>query len=118
GLEPDQVLPEFRRVAAMSRHGDLWVPTYGGGTIRTEFEVLTGIAMRYFPEVEYPYFRLTATALPSLPSVLAAHGYRTVAMHPHEREFWNRASALSHLGFDEFDAGEQFGDAPLSGWYV
>jgi phosphoglycerol transferase MdoB-like AlkP superfamily enzyme len=118
GLEPDQVLPEFRRVAAMSRHGDLWVPTYGGGTIRTEFEVLTGIAMRYFPEVQYPYFRLTATAVPSLPSVLAAHGYRTVAMHPHERDFWNRASALTHLGFEEFDAAEQFGNAPRSGWYV
>jgi phosphoglycerol transferase MdoB-like AlkP superfamily enzyme len=118
GLEPDQVLPEFRRVAAMSRHGDLWVPTYGGGTIRTEFEVLTGIAMRYFPDVQYPYFRLTATAVPSLPSVLAAHGYRTVAMHPHEREFWNRASALGNLGFGEFDAAEQFGDAPRSGWYV
>ncbi|WP_395680082.1 LTA synthase family protein [Dokdonella sp.] len=118
GLEPEQVLPEFRRIAALSRHGDLWVPAYGGGTIRTEFEVLSGIAMRYFPEVQHPYFRLTATTLPSLPSVLAAHGYRTVAMHPHEREFWNRASALSHLGFDEFDAGEQFGDAPLSGWYV
>jgi phosphoglycerol transferase MdoB-like AlkP superfamily enzyme len=118
GLEPEQVLPEFRRVAAMSRHGDLWVPTYGGGTIRTEFEVLTGIAMRYFPDVQYPYFRLTATAVPSLPGVLAAHGYRTVAMHPHEREFWNRASALTNLGFDEFDAAEQFGDAPRSGWYI
>lgn len=118
GLEPEQVLPEFRRVAAMSRHGDLWVPTYGGGTIRTEFEVLTGIAMRYFPEVQYPYFRLTATALPSLPSVLAAHGYRTVAMHPHEREFWNRAAAFTNLGFDEFDADEKFDDAPRSGWYI
>ena len=118
GIESDQVLPEFRRVAAMSRHGDLWVPTYGGGTIRTEFEVLTGIAMRYFPEVQYPYFRLTATALPSLPSVLAAHGYRTVAMHPHERDFWNRAAAFTNLGFDEFDADEQFGDAPRSGWYI
>jgi hypothetical protein len=102
----------------MSRHGDRWVPTYGGGTIRTEFEVLTGIAMRYFPEVQYPYFRLTATALPSLPGVLAAHGYRTVAMHPHEREFWNRAAALTNLGFGEFDAAEQFGDAPRSGWYI
>jgi phosphoglycerol transferase MdoB-like AlkP superfamily enzyme len=118
GLGPDQVLPEFRRIAAMSRHGDLWVPTYGGGTIRTEFEVLTGIAMRYFPEVQYPYFRLTATALPGLASVLAAHGYRTLAVHPHQRDFWNRASALSHLGFDEFDAAEEFDGAPRIGWYV
>jgi phosphoglycerol transferase MdoB-like AlkP superfamily enzyme len=118
GLEPAQVLPEFRRVAAVSRHGDLWVPTYGGGTIRTEFEVLTGIAMRYFPDVQYPYFRLTATAVPSLASVLAGHGYSTIAVHPHERDFWNRAAALDHLGFAEFDGEETFGDATRVGWYI
>jgi hypothetical protein len=94
------------------------VPTYGGGTIRTEFEVLTGIAMRYFPETQYPYFRLTASAVPSLASVLAAQGYRTLAVHPHEREFWNRAAAFSRLGFSGFDAIEQFGDAPHVGWYI
>ncbi|MBA8882840.1 LTA synthase family protein [Dokdonella fugitiva] len=118
GLEPAQVLPEFRRLAAVSRHGDLWVPAYGGGTIRTEFEVLTGIAMRYFPEVQYPYFRLTATAVPSLASVLAGHGYSTLAVHPHERDFWNRAVALDHLGFGAFDGEEAFGDAVRVGWYI
>lgn len=118
GLEPAQVLPEFRRLAAVARHGDLWVPTYGGGTIRTEFEVLTGIAMRYFPQVQYPYFRLTAAAVPSLASVLAGHGYSTLAVHPHERDFWNRAAALDHLGFDAFDGEEAFGDAARVGWYI
>jgi phosphoglycerol transferase MdoB-like AlkP superfamily enzyme len=118
GFEPEQVLPQFRRLAAGARHGDLWVPTYGGGTIRTEFEVLTGIAMRYFPDVQYPYFRLTATAVPSLASLLAARGYRTIAVHPHERDFWNRASALSHMGFEEFDGDETFGDAARVGFYV
>ncbi|HEY6943006.1 LTA synthase family protein [Dokdonella sp.] len=118
GLEASQVLPEFRRVAAVSRHGDLWVPTYGGGTIRTEFEVLTGIAMRYFPDVQYPYFRLTATAVPSLASVLAERGYATIAVHPHERDFWNRAAALAHLGFAEFDGQETFGNAARVGWYI
>ena len=118
GIEPAQVLPEYRRIAAASRHGDLWVPTYGGGTIRTEFEVLTGIAMRYFPDVQYPYFRLTATAVPSIASVLAAHGYRTIAVHPHERDFWNRAAALAHMGFAEFDGQETFGDAARVGWYI
>ncbi len=118
GLEPEQVLPQMRRVAASARHGELWVPTFGGGTIRTEFEVLTGIAMRYFPEVQYPYFRLTATPVPSLASVLAARGYRTIAVHPNEREFWNRASALRNLGFAEFDDDEAVADAARVGWYV
>jgi len=119
GLEPEQVLPGYRRVAASARHGEVWVPAYGGGTIRTEFEVLTGIGMRYFPSVEYPYFRLTAAPVPSLASVLAAHGYRTIAIHPHEREFWNRAYAFRNLGFDEFDDVEAFGDdAARAGWYI
>lgn len=118
GLEPAQVLPELRRVSTLSRHGELRVPAYGGGTIRTEFEVLTGIAMRYFPEVEYPYFRLTAAPLPSIAHVLAANGYRVIAVHPHEREFWNRASAFRNLGIGEFDDDRAFVDAPRAGWFV
>lgn len=118
GLEPEQALPELRRLAAHARHGELWVPAYGGGTIRTEFEVLTGIAMRYFPEIEYPYFRLTATPLPSLASVLAARGYRTIAVHPHKREFWNRSAAFANLGFAEFDDDTAFGDAARIGYFI
>ncbi len=118
GLEEDQVLPQYRRLAATAWHGDLWVPTYGGGTIRTEFEVLTGIAMRYFPTVQYPYFQLTSESPASLASVLAGRGYRTIAVHPHSRSFWNRATAFAHLGFQQFDGIEQFGDAKRSGYYV
>ena len=118
GLEADQMLPEFRRLAATSQHGNLWVPTYGGGTIRTEFEVLTGLAMRYFPAVQYPYFGLTSAPVRGIPSVLAAHGYRTIAVHPHDRGFWNRASAFAHLGFQEFDGIEQFHNAARSGYYI
>lgn len=118
GAELSQTLPEYRRLAAGTRHGDLWVPTFGGGTIRTEFEVLTGIAMRYFPSVRYPYFRLTAKAVPSLASVLAERGYATVAIHPNSRDFWNRAAALAHLGFEEFAGSEQFTEAERVGWYT
>lgn len=118
GLDPDAVLPSYRALAAVSRHGDLYVPTFGGGTIRTEFEVLTGIAMRYFPATLYPYFRLTATPVPSLASTLAARGYRCIAVHPHERSFWNRAAALANLGFGEFDGIEAFRHAPRQGYYT
>jgi phosphoglycerol transferase MdoB-like AlkP superfamily enzyme len=117
GIEDADVLPHYRALSAIARHGDLWVPTFAGGTIRTEFEVLTGIAMRYFPATQYPYFRLTTMPLPSLASVLAASGYRTLAIHPHDRAFWNRASTFANLGFGAFDAEEQFEDAPLQGYY-
>jgi hypothetical protein len=117
GLEDTDVLPHYRALRAIARHGDLWVPTFGGGTIRTEFEVLTGIAMRYFPSTQYPYFRLTTMPVPSLASVLAGAGYRTLAIHPHDRAFWNRATTFANLGFEAFDADEQFEHAPREGFY-
>ena len=118
GLEAAQVLPEFRRLAAHARHGEVWVPTYGGGTIRTEFEVLTGLAMRYFPAVQYPYFRLTAQPMQSLASVLRARGYRTLVVHPNVRGFWNRASAFANMGFDAFHDLVDFAGADRVGHYV
>jgi phosphoglycerol transferase MdoB-like AlkP superfamily enzyme len=118
-FEADALLPNLHRLMQSHRHGDLWVPAFGGGTIRTEFEVLTGLAMREFPEVEYPYFSLTvSSAVPSLASVLGSMGYRTIAMHPNSRDFWNRAAAFEHLGFDEFDAIEQFASAERIGYYI
>ena len=118
GIEDADVLPRFRELGMQSKHGNLFVPTFGGGTIRTEFEVLTGIGMRYFPDTEYPYFRLTATPLRSLATTFAREGYRTIALHPNDRNFWNRASAFANLGIDEFLAIEHFGDAERDGYYV
>ncbi|MGA8277899.1 MAG: LTA synthase family protein [Rhodanobacteraceae bacterium] len=118
GINPDRVIPNFRRIAAHAEHGNLWVPTYGGGTIRTEFEVLTGIALRYFPDVQYPYFDLTRKPLPSLVRALAAAGYRTLAVHPNDPSFWNRASAFRAMGFAAFDSLGDFKSVRRSGYYV
>lgn len=118
GIEPAQTMPNLRRIAAQSTHGDLWVPTYGGGTIRTEFEVLTGVAMRYFPDVQYPYYKLAVPELPTLPSLLAAHGYRTLAVHPNDAAFWNRATTFRTMGFQDFDDDSRFGDAQREGYFV
>lgn len=118
GVDASAQLSHLHALQAVSAHGDLWVPTFGGGTIRTEFEVLTGVGVRCYPQVMYPYFRLTPPPVASLASVLDAHGYRSIVVHPHDRHFWNRASAMRAMGFDAFDAEEQFEDAPRQGWYV
>jgi phosphoglycerol transferase MdoB-like AlkP superfamily enzyme len=118
GVDAAETIPNFRSLAARSTHGDLRVPAFGGGTIRTEFEVLSGLALRYFPQDEYPYFRLTSTPVPSLASVLAAHGYRTLALHPNDPAFWNRGAALSALGFAEFQSASAFADAEHDGYFV
>jgi phosphoglycerol transferase MdoB-like AlkP superfamily enzyme len=118
GLDERDFVPNYRALARESVHGELWVPAFGGGTIRTEFEVLTGLAMRYFPRNEYPYFQLVDRALPGLVSVLAGHGYRSLALHPNDPAFWNRAAALKQLGFDAFESAADFADAARDGYFV
>lgn len=119
GYAPYQFIPNFARLARMGESGPLHVPTFGGGTIRTEFEVLTGLPLRYFPQVQFPYLQIDTKKIPGLARALAAHGYTTLAIHDNDAGFWNRASALKRLGFQRFIAIDGFPkNPPLDGRYV
>lgn len=119
GYAPYQFIPNFARLASRGESGPLHVPTFGGGTIRTEFEVLTGLPLRYFPQVQFPYLQIDAKKIPGLARALAAHGYTTLAIHDHDAGFWNRASALKRLGFQHFIAIDGFPkNSQLDGRYV
>ena len=41
-------------------------------------------------------------AVPTLPRILAAHGYATIAAHPNVPVFWNRVNAYQRLGFETY----------------
>lgn len=112
------VLTHLHDVTTRGWSGDLYVPTFGGGTIRTEFEVLTGLPLAAFPQVRYPYLQLTRREFPGIVRVLGQHGYRTLAIHPNGGAFWNRNQAFRSLGFDRFLDSSEFPDAPRYGWYV
>lgn len=119
GYASYQFIPNFERLAAQGESGPLYVPTFGGGTIRTEFEVLTGLPLRYFPQVQFPYLQIEAKVIPGLARTLRANGYTTLAIHDNNRSFWNRASALQRLGFDRFIAINDFPkNLPHDGHYV
>lgn len=119
GIESGEWLGEFRGLRNRGLHGELTVPTYGGGTIRTEFEVLTGYPMAAFPNVDYPYYGL-AGGLDALPARLRGMGYRTSVVHPYERGFWNRDAALRKLGFEDahFEGDRAFRDPLRRGPYI
>lgn len=108
-LDPGQYAPNFERLAQTGITGRLTTPTYGGGTIRTEFETLTGYPMLAFPEIEYPYFGLAASWMPTVPRRLASLGYVTTLFHPFRADFWNRQQVMPVLGFQHtrFDAEYQ-----------
>jgi phosphoglycerol transferase MdoB-like AlkP superfamily enzyme len=101
-------MPNLRRLAAHGTSGRLHVPTFGGGTIRTEFEVLTGLSLRYFDDIQFPYLQIHTKVIPGIVRTLEAHGYQTLAVHGNDPGFWNRTSAFKALGFDEFISIKQF----------
>jgi phosphoglycerol transferase MdoB-like AlkP superfamily enzyme len=117
GIE-DSAMPTLDAAAQRSWSGDLYVPTFGGGTIRTEFEVLTALPLAAFPQVRYPYLQLTRNEIPSVVRELRQNGYSTLAIHPNGGAFWNRNYAFRALGFDRFLDGDAFADASRFGWYV
>jgi len=120
GYEHSDFTPNLHRLARHGASGPLHVPTFGGGTIRTEFEVLTGLSLRYFDNLQFPYLQLSnRKVVPSLVRALRAHGYETVAIHGNDPAFWNRTSAFKALGFDRFVAQSAFPkNAPNDGMYM
>ncbi|WP_448096242.1 LTA synthase family protein [Luteibacter yeojuensis] len=108
GLENEDFAPNLHRLAEHASTGRLHVPTFGGGTIRTEFEVLTGLSLRYFPTMQFPYLQMHSGVVPGMVRTLRSHGYETIAVHGNDASFWNRSTAFRSLGFDRFVAQPDF----------
>ncbi len=95
--------PNFHRITEKYGEKGLIVPSYGGGTVNTEFEVLTGMDLDFFGAVEYPYNTiLTDRCCESLPSLLRPYGYTSHAVHDHTGVFYGRDRVYPNLGFDTF----------------
>jgi phosphoglycerol transferase MdoB-like AlkP superfamily enzyme len=119
GYENANLTPNLKRLAAGGMSGPLHVPTYGGGTIRTEFEVLTGLSLRYFSSMQFPYLQMNDKVVPSMVRTLRSHGYETVAIHGNDPTFWNRNTAFKVLGFDRFVSQSGFpANAAMDGKYM
>lgn len=111
-------LPNFHRLAQRGLSGNMKVPTYAGGTIRTEFEFLTGLALAFFPGVQYPYFEIAEQPIPGIVRTLARQGYQTTAIHPNSGVFWNRNQAFRQIGFDRFIDGKAFPKETIVGLFT
>ena len=95
--------PIFNRLCSRFPSGLLYVPTIGGGTANTEFEVITGLNLDFFGAGEYPYNTiLQEKACETVGYDLKEYGYATTAMHNHTATFYGRNAVYSRLGFDRF----------------
>ena len=99
--------PNFRRLMSEYSSGELMVPACGAGTANVEFEVLTGLSVKFFGPGEYPYKSvLTEKTGESLAYDLDSIGYASHAIHNHRAVFYNRNTVFSNMGFDTFTSLE------------
>ena len=83
------------------------VPSVGAGTANTEFEVLTGMNLRYFGPGEYPYKTvLKYQTAESAATALENFGYGTHALHNNGGNFYSRADVFNNIGFDTYTSKE------------
>lgn len=101
-------VPNFHYLEDNFTTGYLTVPVVGAGTANTEFEVLTGMSMRFFGTGEYPYKTiLKETDCESVASDLNQNlNYSTHVVHNNTAKFYSRNNAFSMMGFDSFTSKE------------
>lgn len=100
-------LPNLRKMFQEYSSGYFKVPSVGAGTANTEFEVLTGMSLRYFGPGEYPYKTvLKDQVAESAATALASFGYGTHAIHNNGGNFYSRAKVFNNIGFDSFTSKE------------
>lgn len=111
--------PVFTALKENYPSGLLTVPTVGAGTVNTEFEVLTSMAIRYFGAAEYPYKTiLKEQTCSSLAYDLGSLGYQTTAIHNNDGLFYERFKVFPMLGFDRYISIEYMQDVTYNaiGW--
>ena len=102
-----ETCPNFRNLVNNYPSGDLTVPACGAGTANVEFEVMTGLSVKFFGPGEYPYKSvLTENSTETLGYDLKSLGYSTHAIHNHRGVFYNRNTVFANMGMDTFTSIE------------
>ena len=100
-------IPNFRKICQKNKGYMANVPTTGGGTVRTEYEVMTGNNIDYLTPGEIPYNTiLKGKYYNSIATTLKSQGYTTHAIHNFQGNFYTRNNAYEKLGFDDFTSIE------------
>ena len=100
-------IPTFHYLMENYSSGYCKVPSVGAGTANTEFEVLTGMSMRYFGPGEYPYKTIAKyQPMESAATALKALGYGAHALHNNGGNFYSRADVFNMMGFDSYTSKE------------
>ncbi len=115
----EPVMPFYDSLLKNTIHGKLCVSIFAGGTCNTEFEFLTGCSVAGLLAGSSVYtFYVEDEMQWALPYIYKENGYETVAIHPFDKEWWDRDTAYPLLGFDRFISDEDFEDPKIVRRYI
>ena len=81
---------------------------YGGGTANVEFEALTGLSNFFLNSIPYTSIVPANKDTPSIVKNFNENGYKTIAMHPYNRNMYRREVVYLNLGFQEYKSADGF----------
>ena len=81
---------------------------YGGGTANVEFEALTGLSNFFLNSIPYTSIVSANKDTPSILKNFNENGYKTIAMHPYNRNMYRREVVYPNLGFQEYKSADGF----------
>jgi phosphoglycerol transferase MdoB-like AlkP superfamily enzyme len=97
--------PSFLELSG-GRIGSSLAPCFGGGTSRSEFEILCGVPSLRLYGHEFLMFSGAPTYC--LPNILSAAGYTTMLSFPHRPDFYNALKAYKGIGFTRTLFGDRY----------
>lgn len=91
----------YHELAQKCSSGYLSSNIFGGGTVSSETEFLTGINTKYLLSDVGIYAQIREYKVPSLVDYFHALDYHTTAIHPYYGYFYSRDKTYSLMGFDK-----------------
>ncbi|MBQ4048407.1 MAG: sulfatase-like hydrolase/transferase [Clostridia bacterium] len=80
--------------------GTAVVPTFGGYTARSEFELLTGLPVAALKDPIEPHREIERESVAAIPALFSKMGYKTIYLHPYTADFYDRNTVYPTFGFD------------------
>lgn len=95
------VTPVWDSLQENTVRGYALASVYGGNTVNSEFEFLTGSTMAFLPMGAVPYGQYVRNDTCSLAWVLRSYGYQALATHNYDANGWSRQEVYPMLGFQK-----------------
>lgn len=101
-------IPYIKKLKKSQSSGWAASSEYGGGTANVEFEALTGLSNFFLNSIPYTSIVPANKDTPSIVKNFNENGYKTIAMHPYNRNMYRRETVYPNLGFQEYKSADDF----------